>query len=392
MTDLWPEHTKRIGRAGDRLPGTVCLILGVVWAAVAAGATPTYGADVSAHIPDPSLISLQLFAGVSRHSWNPGLSGNFLEFETEGLQALRAGLGIAWHGRPLFRLQYAGTLKSTSRQQEMLAASRDETSTVQEMLGFLDLLSILMTTQRYQMGQIPFLERLLAVKLIYFEDLYHARTVSTQPFVYFPFGSGVDLSTDPGEAYGFVEYDAGQILSFKTSFRDFHIMLPVWVDAENRRLTAHLGYFRSRWQKVAENVDFLLEDDPILQDSRFDTQGLSLMIEDDLTHGGFGWSAGGDWGLFDSTLESPISYSDRIAANEAIYYFAWRLEARVNFTSATRRHGFGASLGARVESRFWSVYRGVEQANGDVEIELAKKLDKDVLYRIYGSVSFDLGL
>jgi len=390
-----PRPTERIGGAGDRNSGciaTLLLLLGVAWTATAAGAPPAAETGLAAPVSNQSRISLQPFAGISFHGWNPGLSGNILEFDTEGLQALRAGVGIAWYGRPLLRLQYAGTLKSTPQQQEMLEASREETSTVQEMLGFLDLLSILLATPRYQAGEVPILERLLAVKLIYFEDLYYARTVSSRPFVYFPFGSGVDLSTDPGVAYGFVEYEAGQVLSFKTHFRDFHIMLPVWVDAENHRRTAHFGYFRSRWEKIAENVDYLLEDDPILQDTRFDTQGLSFNIEDDLTQRGFGWLAGGDGGLFDSTLESPISYSERIAENESILYFAWRVEARVNFASATRHHGVGASLGARIESRFWSVYRGTEQADGDVKIERVKKLDKDILYRIYGSVSFSLGL
>ena len=115
-----------------------------------------------------------------------------------------------------------------------------------------------------------------------------------------------------------VDFLAGEPLNFKTEFSDLHFMVPVIHDVndQDREIVLRFGYFRSRWEKPSESVYATLEDDPIIQDTRLDTQGISGSYEDGLFDPGWGWRIDSDWGILGAELTSPVS-NDNIGGRES---------------------------------------------------------------------------
>ena len=313
-------------------------------------------------------VSLHASAGASMHGWDSGLGRSSVRLETEPLKALRLEGALGWQGRPLLKLEHARTLTDSPAQQEMLEASGARSMALTETLGYLDLLAMVIGSDRFRNGELNYLERLLGLKVEYSQDLYHAGTASTDDFAYVGFAE-----PDVVKSFKF-----GEQLSFKTTFRDLRVSTPVWFDPIYAGAVVRVGYFQSRWEKVAEVPDATYDGQPLLQDTRLDTGGLTISYDNRLEWPGIGWTVGLDLGFLGSGLTSPVPLVDPADEDANFSYGAVRGELRWNLSDGGHRGGLAATLGAGFELRGWD-YHG-------------RKVDRDLLTRIFGRVGFDLVL
>ena len=313
-------------------------------------------------------VSLHASAGVSVHGWDSGLGNNPVRVETEPLQALRLDGALGWRGRRLLKLEYARTLTDSPEQQEMLEASGTQSANLTETLGYLDLLAVIVGSERYRAGELNYLERLLGLKFEYSQNLYHAGTASTTDFAYVGFG-------DPDQVKSFKD---GEQLGFKTTFRDLRVTAPVWFDPIYVGAVLRMGYFQSRWEKVAGVPGGTYGGDPLLQDTRLDTGGLTVDFDSRLEQPGIGWAVGFDLGFLGSGLSGPVRLTHPEDEEARFQYGAARCEFRWNLEEGGSRGGLAATFGASFEYRDWE-YNGTD-------------VDRDILTRIFGRVGFDLAL
>lgn len=353
------------------------------------------GGEVVSASPDTqqtgfrNLLALDLAAGMIYNQWEPGLEGGVITFDTEGLQAWWAGAGLMVAGQPVFSLRYDAPFKSSPQQEEMLQAAVHSDTGFEQLVGLLDLLPITSKYLKNKKGFAGVLRALLSTRVIYTRNLYFGSATSSVDFAYFPMNAEVDREEGPGVAYGYVEFEAGELLNFKTEFSDFHIMVPVkeWADEKNRQKVVRLGYFQSRWEKPSESPFASLEGEPIIQDTRLDTEGFSGSYESGLFDPGFGWRLDGDWGILGSDWTSPIDNDDYLAENEGLNYAAFSLEGRLNIQLMGDATTLWMTLGARGQFRFWNIWRATYNSEGElVDNQPVGRIDKDRLYQIFAMI------
>ena len=153
---------------------------------------------------------------------------------------------------------------------------------------------------------------------------------------------------------------------------------PVWFDPIYAGAVIRVGYFQSRWEKVAAVPDGTYEGDPLLQDTQLDTGGLTVNFDARLEQPGIGWTVGFDVGFLGSGLSGPVLLTDPADEESRFQYGAARFEIRWNLADRGNRGGLAASFGAGFEYRDWE-YRGTD-------------VDRDILTRFFGRVGFDLVL
>lgn len=313
-------------------------------------------------------VSLHASVGASVHGWDSGMGRSAVVVETEPLKALRLEGALGWRGRPLLKFEHAQTLEDSPLQEEMLAASRSGSTTLTETLGYLDLLAMIVGSERFLSGDLPYFQRLLGLKIVYSQDLYHAATASPEDFAYVSFRAPEEVKA----------FEDGDQLGFKTTFRDLRISTPVWFDPVYAGAVIRVGYFQSRWEKVAEVPYGTYGGDPLLQDTRLDTAGLTVSYDNRLEWPGLGWIVGLDLGFLGSGVSSPVPLADPGDDEAEFSYGAVRAELRWNLVDGGARGGLAATFGAGFELRGWDL-RGQD-------------IDRDLLTRIFGRVGFDLAL
>jgi len=311
-------------------------------------------------------LSLHASIGASMHGWQSGLGRTPVRLETEALKAWRFEGRIGWRDRTLLSLQHAQSMTDSPAQREMLAASGEQTTALTRTLGYLDLLTMIVGSNRYRDGDMGYLERLLGLRIEYSQDLFHAGTASSIDFAYVSF-------SDPDN---FKEFKDGEQLGFKTTFRDLRVSAPVWFDPIYAGAVVRVGYFRSRWEKVAEVSEGPFGGLPLLQDTRLDTDGLTVSYENRLEWPGLGWALGADLGVMGRDLVSPLPVTAGAGNDTVIRYGAIRGELRLNLAAGRGRGGLAATVGAGFELRGWDLSH--------------RDLDRDLLTRVFGRVGFDL--
>ena len=311
-------------------------------------------------------FTLHSSAGTSWQNWSSGLSTAPVKFETESLQALRLKGRLSWRGRTLLSLAHGRTLNGSAAQEQMLITSGEQSNSLQETLGVLDLLAWVAGGERARNGEMSILHRLLGLQFSYTHNLHYGRTASADDFAYLDF-SGWENA---------VLFENGEQLPFRTLFRDLRILTPVWYDPLYPGAVVRVGYFRSRWEKISSAQDLYLNGDPVVQETRRDTGGLTLSYDNSLDWPGIGWGMSVDAGLLGTGLTSPGS--DNLDEENSPNYSAFRGEIRWNLGRDDGRGGLAASLGAVFEWRSW--YRG------------RSPVDRDLLTQIFGRVGFDLPL
>lgn len=309
-------------------------------------------------------LSLHANAGATWQSWDSGLENATIKVETESMRALRLEGRLSWRGRTLISLAHSRSLQDSATQQEILAASGEQSNSLEETLGIVDLLAWVAGGEAARNGELSFLHRLAGVRVSYTHDLHFGNTVSPGDFYHLGF-SGEENA---------VLYQFGDQLAFRTLFRDLRVMTPVWFDPLYLGSVIRVGYFRSQWEKVSSTPGHILDGDPVVQDTRRDTSGLTLSYDNSLDWPGVGWGLSLDLGLFGTGLERPEVIDEQYEPT----YSALRAEIRWNLGHDDGRSGLAASLGAAIDVRQWK--------------QGGYPLDRDLLTKVFARLGFDLAL
>ena len=359
-------------------------------AAVAAPPTEQVQEPTTVAPAKPSAnISLELVAGMIQNFWEPGLGDNLVDFDTEGLSAWWAAAQLQISGQPVFSVRYDRPFQTSPQQEEMLRAALHQETGFEEFVAFLDLLPITSRFMEKRPGLAAVFRALASSRLIYSRNLFFGHTSSNVDFAYFPMDAVIDRSVDPPVVDGYVEFMANEPLNFKTEFRDIHFMVPVihQVNDQGREKVLRFGYFRSRWEKPSESVYATLNGDPIIQDTRLDTEGISGSYEDGLFDPGWGWRVDSDWGILGAELTSPVDNDFYLKDDEEIDYISFSGEVRFNALLLGSSPSIWATIGARGEFRYWSVWRTVRDGDGEVvDIKQVRDLDQDRLYQVFSMI------
>lgn len=344
-------------------------------------------ADTTSRSPVP--LSLELTIGAIQHYWKPGLSNNLVGFETEGLNAWWAEVGFRVGGLPVFSLRTDRPFQSSPHQEAMLQAAMHQETGFEEYIAFIDLLPITSNFMEKRPGFAAVVRALASSRLIYTRNLFYGHTSSNVDFAYFPMEAVIDRSENPPVVDGYTMFEAGQPLNFKTEFRDFHFMVPIYHQrsVKNKEKVFRFGYFSSRWEKPSESVYASLEGAPIIQDTRLDTQGISGSYEEGLFDPGLGWRVDSDWGIISSEWTSAIDNEDYLREDEGVNYISFSGELRLNLQILRNSNTLWATLGARGQFRYWNVWRTVRNSEGEaVESGPVKNLDRDRLFQVFATI------
>ncbi len=313
---------------------------------------------------DIRAFSLHATGGVTRQSWDSGLQRAAVEVETESLEVFRVEGRLAFQGRTLLSLAHSRSLSGTWHQQQMLAASWEKQSSLTETLGVLDLLAWVAGSEKGLSGELDFLDRLLGLRFTYTNDLHYGRTASQSDFVYVDF-TGLDNAQI---------FRDGQQLGFRTTFRDLRIQVPVLFDRLYPGAVTRVGFFRSRWEKLASLPEDYLDGYPVVQDTRRDISGLNVSYDNSLDWPGIGWGLSLDLGL----LGTGLTIAEDRDEDSKPTYSAFTGELRWNFGYGVGRSGLAATVGTSLQWRGWK--------------QDGQDLDRDFLVRVFGRVGFDLVL
>ena len=331
--------------------------------------------------------TIDLAGGLGLHFWKPGLDGNLVAFDTEGLKAWWIEGSVSVIGMPVASLHVVRPLKPSAEQNEMVQALGDKETGLSELLGTFDFLPLVLRRINRGNSLGNFIDSLLSIRISYYRDLYYSRTSTLKPFAYFPMGSGVDFGSEPPDPYGYSIFEADQELRFKTLFQDVHIMFPILTKNMNKDQILRLGVFRSEWKKAVENTYYLFEDLPIIQDSELLAKGISASFNLAAPEDGFGFSAGLDWGLLESSMKTAIDTQVELEEDEHIMYASGYGELRFLNTLKSGPKPIQLILGIRGENRTWRVEERVNVGEtGLPEYKTVKRLDKDFLYQVFATL------
>jgi len=326
-------------------------------------------------------------AGLGLHYWKPGLDGNLVDFDSEGLKAWWVEGSVSVMGMPFTTVHVVRPLVPSSEQNEMVQVLRDNEVGLSEFLGTVDFMPLVLHYLNQDTGQSNWLESILSVRISYYRDLYYGRTNNREPFAYFPMGSGVDFSAVQPDPYGYSVFEAGQNLRFKTLFQDVHIMIPILTEDAKKGNVLHLGVFRSQWEKAVENTYYMFEDLPIIQDSELVAKGLSISVNFSAEENGIGLRGGGDLGLVESSMKTAIDIQEELEDNQGIIYAAAFGEIRLQKSLKSGPRPIQLVLGLRGETRSWKVQEQVNVgADGSPRYKTVKRLDKDLLYQVFATL------
>jgi hypothetical protein len=356
----------------------------VAAAAVAEPPEPPESPSTTARLLD--ILAVDAAMGMANHHWSPGFGDNVIEFETEGLQAWWVEASLRVGVQPVLTLRMDRPFHDTPEQQAMLQAAVDDQSGFEEFAGLLDLMPITRRHLHDTGGWAGVWRSLLSVRVTYKRRLFFGETATAEDFAYFPMDAFVTSEGGQGVAYGYEDFAAGQALTFRTLFRDLHVLAPLrrHETASGRINVLHAGYFRSRWEKPSEYVYATLEGDPIIQDTRLDASGIALAFESNLHDRGWGWRVGADWALLDNTLTTPLSNEAYLEQDESIDYLSFLADLRYTAAWDVGPASLWATAGARGQSRHWDVWKAVRGSNGEViDSDPVRKLDRDILYQFY---------
>ena len=215
------------------------------------------------------VIQVAVEMGGKTNFWNPGLNGNVIDYDTEGLYLGFAKLKLKLYNNDVFTLEKYATFANTDNQNDLLASYEDDRKHESSIDG------VRISVQLMKIVNFLFdKEWLTGLNYEYNTRNFigDATLLQTSKYWYGRLDGGVD-----GEDYSRIE--VGTNLAFKTKFTS-HKLSYRFEDLIKftKGDFLSLGLFDEEWSKPTFVGDSLLGEEPLIFDANYYSRGISSSI------------------------------------------------------------------------------------------------------------------
>lgn len=219
--------------------------------------------------PKNDSVQIAIEMGGQTNFWNPGIAGNVLDYDTEGLHLGFAKLKFKLYNNDVFTIEKYGTFFNTEDQKDLLASYQDD----RKHESFIDGMRI--SVQLMKVINFLFDKQWLTGLNYEFDTrnfLGDARLLQNSKYWYGRLDGGID-----GRDYSRIEL--GTNLAFKTKFTS-HKLSYRFDDVLNftKGDFFSLGVFDEEWSKPTFVGDTLLGEEPLIFDANYYSRGISSSV------------------------------------------------------------------------------------------------------------------
>lgn len=293
-------------------------------------------------------------AGAAASRWTPGLNAQgepLVRYRTEGLAFYEGKIILGYGESEIISFSHERPFSlSSSRQRDMLAARDSEGAGLEKYTGGIDLRPLLGHLFPV-LEEHPFLYALLSVQFFHSRAVFHGTAEAQRTFFYVPQDARVDLNALT--ISGAKKLNAGEQLSFRTSFEEQEITIPLMIWP---RYSLRGGYYDLAWKRPsANNSQYLITDGtgsyPILYDTTYLTKGVVMAIRNERpTHRGFNLDAGIRFG---ASNKIKAAIERRLDENQSLSFVSFTGDAWYNWYLREENRGLFFTLGGNFDVRRW---------------------------------------
>ncbi len=309
-------------------------------------------------------LKFAIEVGAKTDFWNPGLSGNVLDYDTEGLFLAYGKLKVKLYDSDVFTVEKYGTLTSSDNQDDLLAAykgDQKQESTIEGMRISLQLIKVI----NYLFDK----EWLDGLNYEYNTRNFIGSATLLQNSLYW---YGKTANGVLGEDFALLE--RGNDLSFKTKFTSHKLSYRFDNILKNLKGSyASVGVFDQEWSKPTFVGDTGLNGElPVVFDSNYYSKGLSATVGSREMN--YDIRAYVDYGV-DNEMKIIQKGGNYTNYNKDVDIYTWGLKADYRFVDVYSTDIFATDIimGAGMQ------YNQITQ-NGDIE------LDAETLYGVNAGV------
>jgi len=225
--------------------------------------------DNNSYSPKNDAIQIAVEMGGKTNFWDPGLSGNVLEYDTEGLYLGFAKLKLKLYNNDVLTLEKYATFSNTDKQNDLLSAYKDDRKHESSIDG------IRISVQLMKIVNFLFDKEWLTGLNYEFNTrnfLGDATLLQTSKYWYGKLDGGVD-----GEDYSRIK--VGTNLAFKTKFTSHKLSYRFEdIIKFTKGDFLSLGLFDEEWSKPTFVGDTLLGEEPLIFDANYYSRGISSSV------------------------------------------------------------------------------------------------------------------
>ena len=227
------------------------------------------GEDTNSSSPKNDAIQIAVEVGGKTNFWTPGISGNVIDYKTEGLYLGFGKLKLKLYNNDVFTIEKYATFSNTDKQNDLLATYKDDRKHESSIDG------IRISVQLMKIVNFLFDKEWLTGLNYEFNTrnfLGDATLLQTSKYWFGRINGGVD-----GTDYSRIE--EGTNLAFKTKFTS-HKLSYRFEDVINFTKGDYisLGLFDEEWSKPTFIGDSLLGEEPLIFDANYYVRGISSSV------------------------------------------------------------------------------------------------------------------